>query len=159
MAFSGPASVMVGDLTFVRPKNWKWEEPAGKSAAQSRFMLPLAKGEGVSAADVRFYIEDKDGPHGESAWKSHFPQVGPGKLRSEQKRIGKRELSYLILSGNYFAGEKAKKKTGQMLLGATITFGPKVIIVRALGAEHVVKAAMFDFKRMVEEALKDKAAE
>jgi hypothetical protein len=155
---AAPQTVVVGDLTFVRPKNWKLEEPGATSTAQARFLVPDDQGKVSGTVDVRFYIEDKEGLHDDATWKSHFPTATSAQIREERKSFGTRELSILTLQGTYATPEaKVKKRENFYLVSATITFGPKVIRVRILGPKSVVQPASATFQSMVENALGEKA--
>ncbi len=159
-AFLGRADnykITIGDITFIRPEDWILEEPLEKSAALSRFLLP---NDPKKEVDVRFYIEDSVGRHDDKTWKSHFPQASGKDSQEEKKKIGRRELNILTLRGEYITpGTKIRKHPHFLLISATISFGPKVIHARILGPERLVKPASMDFRRMVENALRDKVGE
>jgi hypothetical protein len=145
-----PANVLVGDVTFTRPKMWKWEQSQNSKAI--RFVLPTSAGS-LGVTDVRFYLEDKDSSHDDEAWKTRFPDAAKGdSSREKEIEIGKRKVGYLTLRGSYIGAEK-KLKRDYMLINATIPFQNQFIRIRILGPKNDVKAASVDFKKMIEDGL------
>src|SRR5688572_25989303 len=99
-----PANVLVGDVTFTRPKIWKWEQSTEKSKA-IRFVVPAEAGK-PQFTDVRFYDENKNSSHSDEAWKARFPDAAKtDNARERQKQVGKRQVSYLTLHGSYIGAE------------------------------------------------------
>ncbi len=153
MAAAEPSNILVGDVTFTRPDNWKWEQSTENSKA-IRFVIPSvpAVADRPALTDVRFYAEKEGSSHSDESWKARFPGAAGDGGREKEKEIGNRKVSYLTLKGSYIGAEN-KVKRDYMLISATIPYGEKVIRVRILGPKHEVKAASATFKKMIEDAL------
>lgn len=149
-----PMNVLVGDLTFTRPAEWKWEAPSTNSPAVTQFVVPTErKGE---RTDVRFYISPRNFESASKLWKSYFPQTSDRTdVKEEKKKFRKREALFVRLRGTYvFPG--ARPQPGFVFYGVAIPYGKQFIHVRILGPEKIVQTAEVTFRKMVEDALKEK---
>ncbi|MDB6026528.1 MAG: hypothetical protein JWM68_2751 [Verrucomicrobiales bacterium] len=150
-----PANVLVGDFTFTRPKDWIWESATGKSKALTRFIFPNNAGK-PSTTDVRFYVGQKNAAVAAALWKSYFPEAkDPKEVWEEQKKIGNHDLTYVSVSGTYVPGGN-KSKPNYTWFGAIVPSGKDFVHVRILGPKNEVQRASAQFKKMVEDALRDK---
>jgi hypothetical protein len=150
-----PVNVLVGDLTFTRPEAWTWESPgsAAKSNVLTRFIIPNDSGKPTT--DVRFYIAQKNAREAAALWKSYFPQAKPKEdIREEQKTINGHELTYVSLTGTQsFPGSKPRPNC--TFFGAIIPSGKDYVHIRLFGPKEEVERATTQFKKMVEDALKE----
>ncbi|MDB6026529.1 MAG: hypothetical protein JWM68_2752 [Verrucomicrobiales bacterium] len=154
--YADPANVLVGDFTFTRPETWKWES-SGKSNVLSRFIIP--DGAGIpTGADVRFYLLQMNATVTAALWKSYFPQAKESDCSEEKKKIGNHDLTYVSLNGTQiYPG--SKPKPGCAVFGAIIPSGKDFVHIRLVGPKSEVEAARPRFKKMVEDALRDKDTE
>ncbi|MDB6027426.1 MAG: hypothetical protein JWM68_3649 [Verrucomicrobiales bacterium] len=153
-----PLNVLVGEITFSRPEEWKWELPVSKTTALVRFVIPSPPGR-PALTDVRFFLGTKNPAAAAALWKSYFPETKEGgDIHEEKAQIAGYNFTYLTLHGTYvFPGSKGKRD--QTLIGIVIPSGKQYVQVRLLGPTDEVKAATGRFRKMIENALREKAAE
>ena len=147
-----PSNVMVGDLTFTPPKDWEWESPSNSVAAARS---TIRSHDRRITTDVRLYFTGMDAASAEKLWRSYFPDSNkPGGFKEEHLTVGKRDIVYMTLNGTY-AYKSERRKPGYTWVGAVIPSGQKYILPRILGPKAEVEASLKDFKRMVENAIKE----
>jgi len=153
VAQAEPLNVMVGDLTFTRPKDWKWELTPTNSIAVARFVA--VSHDKKITTDVRFYLSDLDEAASEKVWRGFFVDSNkPGFVKKERISVGRRDIVYMTLNGTY-AYKSEKKKPGYTWVGAVIPSEQKYVVPRILGPQAEVEAALKDFKQMIEDAIKE----
>jgi hypothetical protein len=150
-----PLNILVGDLTFIRPKPWRWAAPPGNSPANSRLLIHNGD-KGV--VDVRFYAPGKTPLEAQFQWKTF---IGPGDTDSyhvEEKKIGKRTITYVSFHGKIkLPNEPALPD--QAFLGAVIPYEDKFMHIRMSGPQSLVSAAAVTFKKMLESAVRERDSE
>jgi hypothetical protein len=149
-----PADVLVGNLTFTRPQNWKWQEPPKASSAVSRFMI-LDTGDAVSQTEVRFYIIKKEVSSERQGLLQQFPQASATDLHEQQIKIGKQKIVYFTIAGTY-QFKNGKPRPDQLWVGAAIPSGKQFVYARLQGPRSETEKCISVFKQMVENAVKER---
>ena len=158
VARAEPANVLVGDLTFTRPDSWLWDEPGAKSKAAARFIIPDDAGHPTST-DIRFYLGDKSATVVAAVWKTFFPNLRLEDASEERTTIGKRDVTFLTYRGSYAFPVGSKGKPAHTFIGAVIPSGDKFVHVIIVGPHDVVARCTSPFRKMIEDAVKNKEAE
>lgn len=132
--------------------------PVSATTAVARFVIPTKPGL-PELADVRFFFGTKNPAGAATLWKGYFPETKEGEnIREEKTKIAKYNLTYITIHGTYvFPGSKGKPN--HTLVGIVVPSGKQYIQVRLLGPAAEVEAATPRFKKMIETALQEKAAE
>jgi hypothetical protein len=155
--YAEPLNVLVGDITFTRPQEWTWDSPDAKSQVLTRFIIPNDSDKPTT--DVRFYLTKIDAASASALWRSYFPQSNADKdIREEKKKIGKHDVTYISLSGTHIYPGK-KPRPNCTFFGAVIPSGHDFVHIRMFGPTSEVTAASGRFKKMVEDALREKEDE
>jgi hypothetical protein len=158
-SFSAPAeplNILVGELTFTRPSDWKWEPPDPKSPAITGFVIP--NNETKKVGDVRFYLTVRDPESAVTLWKEYFSKEDQGSLQTRVVTIGKRTITYFSLHG-MLTLPKDKPEAAQGFVGVVIPNGDKYLHIRVTGPENLVDKSMPALKAMVEAAVDDRESE
>ncbi|MDB6026799.1 MAG: hypothetical protein JWM68_3022 [Verrucomicrobiales bacterium] len=87
-------------------------------------------------------------------WKSYFPPKDQEGAKEERRTIGGREIISMTLRGSY-TFQASKAKPGYRFIGTLIPCGNQFILVRMVGPDRLVQDATDDYRKMIEEALKD----
>ena len=149
-----PANVLVGDLTFIRPENWTWQEPPSISSAISRFVIKDDNGK-ATQTDVRFYIMKKSIAAEKAALLHTFPDASERDIREEETKVGKEKITYLRVAGTYKFKDN-RPKPDQLWVGAMIPSGKQFVYARIQGPRTEAQSFLPIFKQMVETAVRER---
>ncbi len=154
--FAEPDNVLIGNLTFTRPKNWTWQEPPTTSSAVSRFVIQDSQGR-ATQTDVRFYIMKKAVSTEKAALLHTFPQASAADVHEDETKIGKQKIIYLRITGTYKFREN-KPRPDQLWVGAAIPSpsGKEFIYARIQGPRNEAQSYLPIFKQMVENAVRER---
>ncbi|MDB6029603.1 MAG: hypothetical protein JWM68_5826 [Verrucomicrobiales bacterium] len=153
--YAQPANILVWNLTFTRPENWVWEEPPKTSSALNRFTIPSG---GVVRTDVRFYIVKKDVASERAALLQQFPGSSATDIQEQEIKVGKQKIVYFKIGGTY-KYKDTSARPDQLWLGAAIPSGKQFVYVRINGPRAEVDAQLPIFKKMVENAVREREGE
>jgi hypothetical protein len=147
-----PEDIVVRELNFVRPADWKWKAPSTNSAAISQFIVP---GESKkSHAEVRFYFSEKNFNAASKTWKKCvLGSDKPDNVEQQTVKIGGREIIYLKLNGTFMRSKK--EFSGYTYVGAVIPLKKGFVHARILGPQAEVEKALGGFKKVIEQGVKD----
>jgi hypothetical protein len=152
-----PSNVLVGDLTFVRPKNWRWEAPPPASNAESRYVISTIDNQ---TTDCRFFFTDSNWKNTRELWTKQFWHNGqPLRIREEIEKASEANLRFLTVDGDYAVNSKHAIQTNFRLVGTIIPVGRKTVRTRLVGPIAEVEKATPAFKKMVMDAVKLRRAE
>jgi hypothetical protein len=154
-AIAEPLNILVGDLTFTRPTNWKWEPPDPNSPAVSRFVVPNSSGR---PGELRFYRAGVEPEMAVKQWHKYAAAEDANSLRQETKTVGNRTITYVFLKGTLtLPGERPVSNQG--FVGVVIPFEQKFLHLRFSGPQDIIDNAIAHLKTMVEDAVKEREAE
>lgn len=159
MAADAPANFKVSEFTFQRPEAWGWVATRSSMRAAQ---LEVPKGSATEPGEVVFFHFGPGNAGGTQAnverWFGQFQE--PKKdihAKTEERKIGKRTVTYVRAEGTYLSGAPAGPKTpkaGFGLLGAIIEAEQGNVFVKMTGPKPVVQGAGQAFEKMIQEALK-----
>jgi hypothetical protein len=149
-----PANLLVGNLTFTRPENWRWEEPTRTSTALTRFVLGNPRL--TAQTDIRFYIVNKNVASEKAVLLSQFPGSTAADISETSLKVGAQKLIYLRIAGTYRYHE-GTPKPDYVVLGAQIPTGTtQYIYAKMMGPRAEVEGSVSAFKKMVEDAIRER---
>src|SRR5436190_14076463 len=98
-AMADPSNFIVGDLTFVRPPSWQWENLEQKDNVEASLVIrdEVAHKE----SKVIFFLTRTDKDQIAEKWKESFVAPPPVDFHTETKTIGKLELTYIHAKGTF----------------------------------------------------------
>jgi hypothetical protein len=159
VAAEAPATFKVSEFTFTRPANWEWVET---SSAMRKAQLKVMDAASKESTDVIFFHFGKGDGGGTKAnverWFGQFKEPRDQiQAKTEEVTIKGHKVTYVQAQGTYMSGMPGAATTpmpGYALAGAIIESDEGNVFIRMTGPKSAVKAAMPDFKKMVESALK-----
>lgn len=145
-----PLNFMIGDITFTRPKNWRWEAPSESSTAAARFFV--YNGEAKTSTQVVGYYVSADVTSIVTNWQAFFDSKEQSNV--ETVKIGEHEITYISAAGAFY---KKKKLPNQRLFGVVIPREKQKrnVTLRVYGPKNEVDRVIDEFKKTVEAALKE----
>jgi hypothetical protein len=150
-----PSNILVGDLTFVRPKGWKWEAPHTNSVADSRFVISTVS---KQVTDCRFYFTNDDWEHAKNLWTTQFSRRGqPQRIDEDVIKTSAGDLRFFTIDGDYALNSKHAIQSNFRLIGVMIPSAGKFVRTRVVGPIPEVEKATTAFKNMVIDTLKQRA--
>jgi hypothetical protein len=160
-----PESVMLSHFSFVRPKNWKWDENKSgdkkKDAPEADgvireivFRINDSTGEKTNSASAYFNLYPASSDIATSKatakrWKKWFKESRASDPVVSSAKVGSNKVVWLELHGIYWTG-----RTNAVLFGAIIEDKEGNILARLDGSADVVEKNKRAFKKMVADALK-----
>src|SRR5262245_47066046 len=158
-AAEAPTTFKVSDFTFTRPASWEWVEV---SSPMRKAQLKVTDTASKESADVIFFHFGKGDGGGTKAnverWFGQFKEPRDQiQAKTEEATIKGHKVTYVQAQGTYMSGmpgAAASPMPGYALAGAIIESEEGNVFIRMTGPKSVVKAAMADFRKMVESALK-----
>lgn len=151
MAEVEPLNVMVGNLTFTRPEKWQWQPPVAGSTAAVRF---VPRQSNARLTDVRLYFSGATANAVLNDWKRVFEGGQSVRATQERVKVGTCEIVYVTIKGTH-TPRKGKKKPNYELFGAFVPAQNRLIQARILGPQREVHAVIPEFKKMIEDAVRD----
>jgi hypothetical protein len=149
---SEPLNVMIEDVTFPRPAGWKWAAPPTNLSVVNQFVI--SKEDGEIAVRVLFCLANQNSESLGRAWKGWMKEADqPENVQEERVKIGGREVYFLTMHGTFTKSRKAQPDFG--FIGVVLPARGHFIQIRMEGPQAEVKKAAGDFRKMIEEALKE----
>ncbi len=154
-----PASFMVSDLSFKRPKNWEWVD-VSSSMRKAQLRIP-EPGKKETAEVVFFYFGPGSGGGTKAnvdRWLGQFQEPKDQiKSKVEEIVVGKHKVTYVQAEGTYNSGMPGGLKTplqNHMLVGAIVEAEQGSVFARLTGPASLAKSSQQEFRSMVESGLK-----
>lgn len=155
---AAPAKFKVSQFEFERPASWEWVEVTSQMR-KAQLKVPGAK-PGESAEVIFFYFGPGNGGGTQAnidRWFGQFQEPRDQiKAKSEPVKVGGVQVTYVSAEGTYSSGMPGGPKTplaNHALAGAIVEGSEGHVFVRMVGPTALAKAAMADFKKLVESAL------
>ncbi len=149
---------MIEDLTFVRPSNWEWIVPDSDVRKAHLRVFNAAKNKSAEAIFYWFPADDKQGdPDGcVKRWQMQFKEKEKVQVTLERSTFGKYKVCYAQMEGMYKGFAKQTiLQPDYALLGTIVQNKKGSIMVRMTGPKDLVHSITKQFKKMIEDALKE----
>lgn len=151
MLSAEPLNFLLGDITFTRPKDWRFVLLDEKlSHAQVRF--DIYRKEVQTSTYVNGYFAAQSVTQIRDGWKNAFQPLE--KYNEETVKVGKHSVTYMTASGVY-RSSNGKRFAGKRLIGVIIPREKHSIAFRIFGRVDEPDDFMKDVRKMLEEALKE----
>jgi hypothetical protein len=157
-AAEAPATFKVSDFTFKRPAAWEWVE-VSSSMRKAQLSVPNPNGKGNGEV-VFFHFGAGDGGGTKAnveRWLGQFKEPRDKiNATNEEVTIGTHKVTYVQAEGTYMSGMPGASKTPNAdyaLAGAIIESDKGSVFARMTGPKELVKAALPEFKKMIESGL------
>ncbi len=157
-----PEKVLMSRFTFVRPPDWKWVDTRSdvSNVIQSvTFEVNYPGQPNVCRAYFNHFKPEK--PAGSrkvvaKRWNDSFVNAHKAVAFGKPKTIGTNLLSYLEINGAFKPDPHATVvRSDYGLFGAIIEHPDGNIVMRLMGPSTWVKRTTADFKKMIEDALRE----
>lgn len=149
-----PENILVDKYTFNRPKDWKWRAPGDSWSALSRFQI---SDDGAKfPTEARFYIINSDKADLRKRVLSNFRKDAAE--REERVKVGEFEITYFTAVGTAVDKEtKGDPRPDQQFTGLFLPTesADKKVFIRLFGPRPTVERAFGEFKKMIEQAVRD----
>jgi hypothetical protein len=157
-----PGTILVSRFNFVRPANWKWADTRWEGVSNVLQSVTFRVDEDDANGDCSVYINHfvPDRPAGgrvatANRWKDSFTDVPAKVAFGKPETIGTNKVSYLEISGTYKSpGKNTPLRKNFSMYGAVIDDPAGNVVLRVMGNEKLVRKAKPQFKKMIEDALK-----
>jgi len=154
-----PATFKVSEFTFTRPAGWEW---VASTSPMRKAELKVVDAKKKAEAEVVFYHFGPGNAGGTQAnaerWFRQFEEPREKiNAKTEEVTVGKHKVTYVSAEGTYKSGMPGGPQTPMpdyALAGAIIEAEQGSVFVKLTGPKDLTKAAMADFKKMIEDALK-----
>ena len=158
-----PETILLSHFSFRRPANWQWihTEPADRNDIITEITFRIAdpiKDDRHATVlmnhfkpNITYSIPDNV----TKRWKTWFTEVQ--QQPSQMVTIGEHKVTFIELAGSYLgpgASKKKKAAPNYLLYGAIIEDEAGNVVARFYGPEKLVEKSKFEFKEMIEKAVK-----
>lgn len=158
-----PETVMLSHFTFTRPTTWKWANTRSDvtNVVQAVTLQVNYPGAGD---DCRVYLNhfQPGKPAGSlkvvtKRWREFFGDPPDSAVQTKHGKVGKTKITYTEISGTYKGeGSKAGVSRPDFILFGVVAEDPAGnLVMRLIGPAKSVQRAKPDFKKMIEDALKE----
>ncbi|MDB6028987.1 MAG: hypothetical protein JWM68_5210 [Verrucomicrobiales bacterium] len=157
IAHADPENFMVGELTFVRPKEWPWVW--NQKLANDGMLLSIQ--ESTPADTDGVYFRAFTGAEGSAderihVWRMYFKESGDQlKVRSETKTVASFPVIYIEMEGTSIRASGADFS----LYAAIVSTKEGRVVARMSGRKEVLDNLKIIFHEMVEHALKERESD
>ncbi len=156
-----PETILIGHFSLHRPANWQWMHTEKGQRAQTEITFHVTESPGAERhATVLFNLFAAGEDHALPAnvarrWKTWFE--GVEELPSEKIKIGEHQVTFVEYTGAYrgpTSNKKARTSPNYRLYGVVIEDDGGNVVGRFYGPTDLVKRYKSDFRKAVEDAVK-----
>lgn len=145
-----PVNFIVGPFTMTRPVDWVWKDLPDKS--HSSALLSINDNDPAQQAQVLVSFTRSSRENVAKGWENYFvePLFSRTNVLSKIKEF---PVTYVMAEGTFRAARELKPKYA--LLGVIVETSKGNVCGRVIGPKAVVDKSAAQFKKMIEDALKE----